>query len=857
MKKKILVSLLIFTLFFLLGGIYIISTIETATSKLDTLITLHQVEILREHLLIQIKRVQSDLNLKNTRFARGMDRVITNVSNMELMTDTCFDCHHTIEIQTRLYDLKEDVVEYKKSISRIFTIRANTERLKAEEDRTFRLGERLITNVNSMISIASSKLEDKTRSSLKDISKTKNILFLLIALGPISIAIFAFLFIRGFTKPLNVLQNATKKIKEGDLRFKIEKLPDEFGEVASSFNEMTHALNISMLKVQESENRYRKLFESAGDAIFILEARGKNAGKIISANQAAADMHGYTVDELLKLNIIRDLDTHYTAEYAPDRLQRILRGEWIHEEASHRKKDGTVFPVEIRAGLMEFMGNQYILAFDNDITERKSAEDNLRESESRFKAIYENATDGILLADAETRSLYTGNDTICRMLGYSIEELKNIKIDDIHPAEELSAIKGTFDSQVKQKYTIAEDIPVLRKDGSLFYADISASPIILEGKKYLLGFFRDITERKKAEEMLIQSKLDWEDTFNNITDMITIHDRDFNIIRANRSAEGMLGLPLLNITKTKCFEYCHGKNSPIENCPSYESFMTKKPASFELYEPNLNKFLEIRVMPRLDQDGEVKGIIHVIRDITGQKRVQQELQRAEQLKAVGEWAAGLAHEIKNPLAGIKISAEVLSEDMDMSADGQNVIAGVIDEIQRIEILIKNLLDFAKPSRPQLTSVDINEIMGNSIAFSLEQPLSKKDDSKIIDVIKEFSDKIPQIVIDPHHLRQAFLNLLLNAMDSMQSGGTLTVKTLYNEDTGLIQTVISDTGRGIARENIESIFEPFYTTKSKGTGLGLAITKRLIEQYGGTISVESELSKGTVFTIYLPVKSDKG
>jgi len=150
-------------------------------------------------------------------------------------------------------------------------------------------------------------------------------------------------------------------------------------EEESQYFGMTRALEEALL---ESENRYRMLFECAGDAIFILDAEGEKAGQIVAANRVAAEMHGYTVDELLALNII-DLDTQDAAQEAPVRIQRMLKGEWIKAEVSHRKKDGTIFPVEINAGLLELGGYKYVLAFDRDITERKMAE------QEREKLIHE------------------------------------------------------------------------------------------------------------------------------------------------------------------------------------------------------------------------------------------------------------------------------------------------------------------------------------------------------------------------------------------------------------------------------------------------------------------------------------
>jgi PAS domain S-box-containing protein len=727
MKKKVIISLSVFSLFFLLGGIYIVSTIEKSTSKLDNLITLHQVEILREHLLLQIKRVQSDIYLKNTRYARNIDSLVVNVKNLESAASSCFDCHHSDDMQKRLADVSNDIKSYKNAVSRLFTIRANVRRLEAEEDRAYNMGEHLLTQVNNMISIASSKLEVKTQSSLSNIKNTKIILFILVSLGPISTAVLAILLIKGITSPLNTLREATRKLKEGNLDFKIKGLKDEFKEVAISFNEMSESLNQYMHKIQESERRYRTLFESAGDAIFIVDAEGENAGKIISANRAAAEMHGYEVNEILELNVIKDLDIPEVAEKAPDRIKQILKGKWIKAEITHRKKDGTIFPIEMSAGLLQFMGHKYILAFE-----------------------------------------------------------------------------------------------------------------------------RDISERKHMEKLILQFNQDWEDTFNAITDMITIHDMDFNIIRANKAAEKILSLPFLETTKVKCYNYYHGTDSPPEMCPSCECLKNGKPVTFEMFEPHLNKFLEIRAMPRFDKNRLIGGIIHVIRDITERRKVDEALQRAHQMNLVGEWAAGLAHEIKNSLAGIKVSVEVLVGDLNVPEEDKALMFQAVNEIKRIELLLKSLLNYAKPPRLQLLVTNVNEILDNAIGFSQMQHSFSTTTGKI-NILKEFDSNLSEIMADRLQLRQVFMNILLNASDAMSDGGTITVKTFYNTNTGLIEIEISDCGKGVDEMIKDKIFNPFFTTKSKGTGLGLAITKRIIEEHGGNISLQNNPSGGALFKIVFPVK----
>jgi PAS domain S-box-containing protein len=728
MKKRIAIVLSVCILLFIAGGTYIVATIASATAKLDHLIMLHQVEILREHLLLQIRKVQSNLMLSNSDFASSDETVATNVRAMQMISATCKDCHHRPAVQKRLDQLINDVADYKMA-QQLFMASQEPSKRSELQSAAYRKTEKLESMVNGMIHIANNKLADNTQASLADIARSKVILYVLVAITPLIAGGLGLFFIRELAKPVGVLLNATRRLKSGDLNYRIEGLSKEFAEVAISFNQMSEALKQQMLQLQESEKRYRMLFESAGDAIFILEAEGENRGRIVAANRAAAVMHGYSVEELLKMSI-QDLDAPAEAKEVSRRIQQILAGKWITAEIDHIRRDGTIFPVEISAGLLE-----------------------------------------------------------------------------------------------------------------------------LEGRKYVLAFDREITERKQMENMLLQSKQEWEDTFDTITDMISIHDRDFNIIRANKAAQKILGLPLLDHTHAKCYEYYHGKNAPPQNCLSCECFKTGEPTAFEVFEPHLDRLFEVRAMPRFDADGQLTAVIHVLRDITERKRIEETLQRAEQMKLVGEWATALAHEIKNPLAGIKVSVEVLSEELELEEDKQ-VVQRAVEEIKRIENLLKSLLNFAKPPKPQLIQTDLNELLDKTAAFSLKQPTVPQNTGGILHIVKEFAPDLPRILADPMQLQQIFLNLLLNSIEAMPDGGTLSLKTTHDPVARNARIEIADTGKGMEPAVQEKIFEPFFTTKKKGSGLGLAVTKRLIEQHSGDIHLTSESGKGTVFVITFPIEIDR-
>jgi signal transduction histidine kinase len=368
--------------------------------------------------------------------------------------------------------------------------------------------------------------------------------------------------------------------------------------------------------------------------------------------------------------------------------------------------------------------------------------------------------------------------------------------------------------------------------------EISAGLMELENHKYILAFDRDITERRQMEDKLRQSEQEWIDTFNTITDMITLHDKDFNILKANAAARQMLNLPLLEAgVQAKCHQFYHGQPEPPDDCASCQCFKTGKPASFDVYEPHLGKLLEFRAIPRFDADGQLTGVLHVSRDISERKRMEENLQRAEQMKLVGEWATALAHEIKNPLAGIKVSVEVLAEELE-TEDDRAVVKKAVQEIKRIEMLLKSLLNFAKPPKPQLSPTNLNELLDKTLDFSLKHSARGSGRQEKIRVAKVLDPQLPPVRIDPMQFQQIFLNLILNAIEAMPGGGQLRVTTQHNPVERSLAVEIADTGKGIEKNDLDRIFQPFFTTKKKGSGLGLAITKRLVEQHDGRISVRS-------------------
>jgi signal transduction histidine kinase len=229
----------------------------------------------------------------------------------------------------------------------------------------------------------------------------------------------------------------------------------------------------------------------------------------------------------------------------------------------------------------------------------------------------------------------------------------------------------------------------------------------------------------------------------------------------------------------------------------------------------------------------------------------EQMKRADRLASIGEMAAGIAHEIKNPLAGIAGVIQVLKKDVPSGDTKRAVLDEVLSQVERIDKAVRNLLSFARPPEPKMTLVDVNELIGKLIDF-----LSPQFAKHGITAERRLTAGLPWLVLDPDLMQQALLNIALNAIKAMQEGGKFTVETHTEapdgDNPGVIKIVFKDSGEGITPENLSRIFSPFFTTRQQGTGLGLSITQRIVEQHNGELSVASAPGQGATFTITLPL-----
>jgi PAS domain S-box-containing protein len=373
--------------------------------------------------------------------------------------------------------------------------------------------------------------------------------------------------------------------------------------------------------------------------------------------------------------------------------------------------------------------------------------------------------------------------------------------------------------------------------------------ITYQGRRASLGNFLDITESKQAQERIERAAEEWRTTFDSITDFISIHDKDNRIIRVNKTLAGALKTTPKELIGKVCHEVIHGTKEPPANCPYRQTLRTSKPATIEMFEPSLGIHFQESTSPILDKKGEVIGSVHIIRDVTNQKRMEEQLVMTDRLASIGELASGIAHELNNPLTSVIGFSQLLIES-NVPDNIKEDLGTVYSEAQRAAAIVKNLLTFARKhvSVKQLSQV-------NAIIEDVLRLRAYEHKVNNIEVDKRLATDLPEIMADNFQMQQVFLNIIVNAEFAMLEAhgkGKLVITT--ERVNGIIKVTFTDDGPGIPKENMKRIFAPFFTTKEvgKGTGLGLSICHGIVSEHGGRIYAESEFGQGATFVVELPL-----
>lgn len=657
----------------------------------------------------------------------------------------------------------------------------------------------------------------------------------------------------------------------------------------------------------ERELFYRNLFEKHGVVKLLIDPE---TGNIIDANESAEKFYGWTRQELRQMNI-NNITTLNTKEIENE-ISKVTNYKHMYFEVKHRKSDGSVRDVEIYCSETFSKGKKILQSIVFDVTKRKEAERMVLTNEARLRSIVT-----ILQASAETKQSFLDNALAEALkltdskIGYiyfydeekrlftlntwSKDVMKECSVQNPQKCYDLDKT-GIWGEAIRQQKPIIlndfqSDHPFKKgyPDGHvkllrfmtlpIFSGDriVAAVGVANKDEEYnetdllqltlLMNSVWQFTEIKEAEDALRKSEAkfrrltnEFQGLLNAIPDQITVHDKNRRVIWSNTAAAESLGKKPEDMIGKTCSELWPESGSLCHRCPVLESFVTavpSRPQSCKLR----NSLWDLRAFPLADENGSVVSVIEILRDVSEQHKLEEQLRQAQKLEGLGQLAGGIAHDFNNLLNAIIGYASLLQMRIPESEPNRHHIDQIIAAAMRGASLTRQILALSRKQLLETRPVDLNGII-KELGHMLRRLVRE-------DIAIKYSLNTEDITIkaDAGQISQVLINLATNAADAMPQGGALLIGTeLFDMDEHFIQIhgyektgryallTVADTGLGMTNEMKEKIFDPFFTTKEvgKGTGLGLSVVHGIIRQHNGYINVYSEEGKGATFRIYLPV-----
>ncbi len=360
---------------------------------------------------------------------------------------------------------------------------------------------------------------------------------------------------------------------------------------------------------------------------------------------------------------------------------------------------------------------------------------------------------------------------------------------------------------------------------------------------------RHLAQLTELFHQVENAKKEWEHTVDAIDEGITLVDENSTILRANRTLADWLHTTPGDLVGQPCYRAIHNLDAPPDQCPHRQVVVDRTlSCSAEFDEPHLKGTFLCTSYPFHDASGQFVGTVNVFKDVTAQKRLQAQLIQSEKLAAVGQLAASLAHEINNPLQGIRGALELVREDLGDNTKPLEYLEMSQGEIERLSKIVQRMLDFNRPAGETPGQVDVRATVENILALT-----AKRLQHANVVLSAEWDDDLPSVRAVDNQLKQVFLNLVLNAVDAMPNGGDLRIRGRQVDEYGKwLVIALTDSGQGIPAEDLDKVFDPFYTTKPDGAGLGLSICRTLVLSQGGRLTVDSQPGKGSTFSVWLPI-----
>ncbi|HEX5889818.1 MAG TPA: PAS domain S-box protein [Pyrinomonadaceae bacterium] len=608
-----------------------------------------------------------------------------------------------------------------------------------------------------------------------------------------------------------------------------------------------------LLERSRLEASYRDLVEQASDVIFTQDL----TGRLTSINLAGEKFLGRNQDEILGnsffalFGVIPENNGFAGSLKEP----REVRHQFLAHSAAGEDRwlDLILSPIKKLDETIGFRG------LARDITERKHFEEALRDSEERYRLLFESTPQPIWVYNEETLTFLAVNEAATRTYGYSRDEFLSMTINDLRPEEDIPTliIKNAEDPD---ELVISSPWRHQTRDKRTIYVEMSSHPVVFDGKNSKLVIVNDVTERKLLDEKqqrlhtsLQQSAAEWRQTFNAMEFPVLIVDLAGAIKRSNLAAEQIAGIAAEELVDRLVGEL--GDNQPWKKAAELIDIFRDNPSpiSAEVKDDVSGKTWAITLY-QINEFGSVRErVILIAQDISKRAELEASLRQSEMMSLLGSLVAGVAHEVRNPLFGISSILDAFETRFSDRTEYLRYTNVLRDEVGRLTVLMEELLEYGKPFRGELFLVPIDEMIARSIRACL--PAAEVAQVKLE---SDVAASLPKIRIDRRRLSKVFVNLIENAIQHSPQASVVTVEARRVIDGGhdWVQCAIKDTGPGILEQDIPKIFEPFFSKRRGGTGLGLAIAHRIMQEHGGKLIAGNNSNGGACMIARFPTPTEE-
>jgi PAS domain S-box-containing protein len=595
--------------------------------------------------------------------------------------------------------------------------------------------------------------------------------------------------------------------------------------------------------LKESEEKFSKAFSSSPNPVCIVTVKEDT---FLEVNESFLDFSGYTKEEVIghtpaELNL-------WVSKDDEEKIGKGLKetGKVERLEIQSRMKSGEIKTGLFSAEEIEIGGIKCVTLVITDVTESKKAQEALRESEEKFSKAFQASPSSISISKMSDGKFIEVNDTFLRDKGYMREEVIG------HTAAELKiyANKDDYtvirDTLTKQGKFVNRETRYLTKTGQKRIGLMSAEIIKIGDEPCMIVIHTDITAQKDVETKLQAHQKLIDNILANTPQGVLVIDKDHRVLLANKALQKIFNLDSRTL-KNKLLKEIFPADHFFNLHKAVESASEEKQSvEFRYLIKEQEKIIHSIVVK---MDGE--RIILTFSDISREREEEEKLYLTDRLASLGQMAAGLAHELNNPLTGILALSQMLKND-NLPAEHKEDIACIHNEAKRAAEIVKNVLLFARNKPGENGRSSPNEVIKDILKLrEYEERINN------INVVTNLDENLPEIPVEKGQLQQVFLNMISNAeaaIEDIKNSGTITITT--QRVNSHVNLIISDDGCGIKKQILPRIFDPFFTTKDigKGTGLGLSICYSIIVKHGGKVSVKSVVNEGTTFTIRMPAVS---